>query len=233
MLNLATKCAPEGRPLQAAVEAGFRYVELWLDAELLADWQGIVETAREFPLRYALHFPNRGDLDDATLQNAADLYRALGCSAMVIHEPMRRRYQERLLRLDEALRLGVENHRLDPREFQQWSDDNRWLTLDVEHFWKFTLDNAPLTTVLQSLREFLDRCVEKLIHVHLPGYLPHYGEHRPMYCARDMVFPVLSLLADHHFAGQVVSEIELEFQNPAELRMDVLLFERWQELRGR
>jgi hypothetical protein len=50
-----------------------------------------------------------------------------------------------------------------------------------------------------------------------------------MYCARELVFGVLSLLADARFEGLVVSEVSLEHQNPAELRMDVLLFDAWRE----
>jgi hypothetical protein len=78
------------------------------------------------------------------------------------------------------------------------------------------------------VRTFLDRFAGKLRHVHLPGYWPGLAEHRPMYCAREMVFSVLSLLAEVGFEGLVVSEVNPEFQNAAELRMDVLLFGVWQ-----
>lgn len=42
-----------------------------------------------------------------------------------------------------------------------------------------------------------------------------------------MIFPVLSLLADAGFEGLVVSEVNPEYQNANELRMDVLLFDTW------
>ena len=45
-----------------------------------------------------------------------------------------------------------------------------------------------------------------------------------------MVLPALSMLADHHFDGLIVGEVGLEFQNLAELQMDVLLVQRWAEL---
>jgi hypothetical protein len=51
-----------------------------------------------------------------------------------------------------------------------------------------------------------------------------------MYCSREMVLPVLSLLADHRFNGLIVSEVNARFQNFHELRMDVLLFERWRQI---
>ena len=68
---------------------------------------------------------------------------------------------------------------------------------------------------------------DKLLHIHLPGYWPGFQEHRPMYCAREMIFPVLSLLADARFEGLVVSEVDPAYQNLSELHMDVLLFEAW------
>ena len=96
--------------------------------------------------------------------------------------------------------------------------------------WKFTLADASTDTLLKALEEFLRRFGDKLIHVHLPGYAPGCDEHRPMYCSREMVLPVLSLLADHQFDGLIVSEVNAQFQNFHELRMDVLLFERWQQI---
>ena len=79
--------------------------------------------------------------------------------------------------------------------------------------------------------QFRDRAplADKLRHVHLPGYLPGFPEHRPMYCARDMVFGVLALLAEFRFEGLIVSEVNAEYQNPNDLRMDVLLFETWRD----
>jgi hypothetical protein len=50
-----------------------------------------------------------------------------------------------------------------------------------------------------------------------------------MYAARELVFGVLSLLAEHKFGGLVVSEVDLDYQNPLDLEMDVLLFHRWRQ----
>ncbi|MBI2481182.1 MAG: hypothetical protein HYV60_21850, partial [Planctomycetia bacterium] len=82
-----------------------------------------------------------------------------------------------------------------------------------------------------AVHDFLSRFRDKLVHVHLPGYAPGGDEHRPMYCCREMVLPVLTLLADYEFDGLIVSEVNPQFQNVHELQMDVLLFERWQQLR--
>src|SRR5262249_5112669 len=139
------------------------------------------------------------------------------------------RYHAELLRLRPELRLAVENHKLDPEGFALWAERSPGLTLDVEHLWKFTLRDAPLDRLLREVRGFLARFADKLRHVHLPGYLPGFAEHRPMYCARDMVFGVLSLLAEFRFEGLIVSEVNAEYQNPNELRMDVLLFEAWRD----
>lgn len=230
MLKQATKFAPLETAFATAAQAGFGFAEFWLDCSYLADWQTIVRIAGEFPLQYALHFPNRGDLDDGALDQAVALYQVLGCATMVIHQPMFRRYHERLLDRDPALRLAVENHHLDIGQLDRWIGEYQWLTLDVEHFWKFTLEDASLATFLGHLQELLNRIAGKLAHIHLPGYLPGYAEHRPMYCAREMVLPVLSILAAQRFEGFVVSEVDLEFQNPTELRMDTLLFDRWREV---
>ena len=51
-----------------------------------------------------------------------------------------------------------------------------------------------------------------------------------MYCSREMVMMVWSLLREFNYQGFVVSETTAEFQNEHELRMDVLLFDRWIQL---
>jgi hypothetical protein len=228
MLKLATKFAPQATAFDMAHQAGFRYAELWLDADVLARWEEVVALARRFPLQYGLHFPNRLHQASPTLEHAVQLYRALGCRCMVIHQPLFDRFHEGLVRLDPTLRLAVENHKLTPEGFDQWAEQSSALTLDVEHLWKFTLRDAPLADLLDVLHRFLTRFGPKLHHVHMPGYYPGLREHRPMYCARDMIFPVLSLLAEFQFEGLIVSEINPEFQNPNDLRMDVLLFDSWQ-----
>ena len=86
-----------------------------------------------------------------------------------------------------------------------------------------------LDDLLAQVRTFLSRFGDKLRHVHLPGYWPGLEEHRPMYCSRAMVFPVLSLLAESGFEGLVVSEVNPQYQNPNDLLMDVLLFDTWRE----
>jgi hypothetical protein len=229
MLKLATKFAPTRSHLEVAYRAGFRHAEIFLDAAIIADWQAAAERAQEYPNAYALHFPNRLDLDADALAAVVSLYRALGCRAMVIHQPMFDRFHKDLLALEPSLRLAVENHKLTLQGFAAWAERNPALTLDVEHLWKFTLEDSPLECLLQEVRDFLSRHRTKLQHVHLPGYWPGLEEHRPMYCAREMIFPVLSMLEQTGFEGLVVSEVIPAFQNPNDLRMDVLLFDTWRE----
>jgi hypothetical protein len=95
--------------------------------------------------------------------------------------------------------------------------------LDVEHLWKDTPRDAPLPRLLEEVRGLLDLVRDRLRHVHLPGH----AEHRPMYCARVMVFPVLSLLQEADFGGLVVTEADTQYQNAEDLRRDALLFEAW------
>jgi hypothetical protein len=232
MLKLATKFAPTAPAFERAHRAGFGFAEVWLDAAVLARWHDLVPLARTYPLGYALHFPNRLDQPDPALGQTVDLYRALDCNALVIHQPLCDRHGADLLAREPGLRLAVENHKLSPDRLLQWAERNPGLALDVEHLWMFTWPNVSLSRLLDELRAFLADYAGKVRHVHLPGYLPGQPEHRPMYCSRDLVFATLSLLDEVHFDGLVVSEVGLESQNPPELRMDVLLFEAWRDHRS-
>jgi hypothetical protein len=227
MLKLATKFLPDAAAFALAEQAGFRCAEIWLDAALLADWEAIVRWARIYPFEYVLHFPNRLNLDPAALQHTVALYRALGCHSMVIHQPMFDCYGAALREHEPTLVLAIENHKLTLDAFDRWADASLALTLDVEHLWKYTLQDAALPVLLEHVERFLTRFGPKLRHVHLPGYWAGFAEHRPMYCAREMIFPILGLLADAAFQGLIVSEANPEYQNTHELRMDVLLFAAW------
>jgi hypothetical protein len=227
MLKLATKCAPTPLTLDQAYRAGFRHAELWLDPAILADWPIVLRHTRYYPFTYALHFPNSLSLPAEALEQLVALYRGLTAHCVIIHQPMFDRFAERLLQLEPRLVLAIENHKLSPEAFEQWAERSPGMALDVEHLWKFTLKNGPLDALLERLRVLLAEHGTKLRHVHMPGYWPGFEEHRPMYCAREMVQPVLSQLASAGFEGLVVSEVEEKYQNPEELRMDVLLFELW------
>ncbi len=227
MLKLATKFLPEPEAFALAHRAGFGYAELWLDAAVLARWRKVADLATAFPLEYALHFPNRLDAPEVALGQAVSLYKALDCRCMVIHQPMFDRFGAALTSLDPSVRLAIENHHLTPAQLERWAEASPGLALDFEHLWKFTLHDPPLTEMLGFAAGLLARHAEKLRHVHLPGYLPGYPEHRPMYCAREMVFGAFELLAEHRFRGLAVSEVNPEYQNSNDLRMDVLLFDTW------
>jgi sugar phosphate isomerase/epimerase len=229
MLKLATKFAPEPAAFEQAHRAGFANAELFLSETIVSNWEKIVSVARKYPLEYAVHCPNRYELSESTLQHVASLYQALGCGAVVVHQPHMDKFGSRLRELSPGIPLAVENHHLTIPEFDQWADRNPGLTLDVEHLWKFTLLDAPLDDLFKAVRRFLERWSGKLRHVHMPGYLPGNDEHRPMYCSRELVLGAFSLFAEFKFGGLIVSEVSTEFQNPFELEMDVLLFQRWQE----
>ena len=227
MLKVATKFAPEPVLFEQAYRAGFHHAELYTNEAILAGWEEVADRARYYPLEYVLHAPNKKDISADTLQRLVTLYRALGCQALVIHQPQFDRYGAELQRLAPELRPAIENHLLTPEQFDEWAERNPGLTLDVEHLWKFTLKNAPQGELENAARRFLERHGGKLRHVHMPGYLPGHLEHRPMYCSRDMIFRMLTLFAEFRYAGFIVSEVDQEFQNPDDLHMDVLLFQRW------
>ena len=229
MLKVATKFAPRRQAFEVARAAGFEFAEFWLDENLLSNIAELVELAHQFPLQYGLHCPNRTDLTQPSIENLVELYNNLDSSALVIHIPMFRKYGDMIRTLDDSLKLGVENHRLSMDEFETWACNSRWLTLDVEHLWKFTLNDAPLEQLVSTLKAFLAHHRHKLVHVHLPGYRPGNEEHRPMSTNREMILEVLSLFADYTFDGLIVSEVSPEYQNVRDLRSDVVLYRHWLE----
>ena len=227
MLRLATKFRPNVSAFEIAVRAGFHHAELWTDAALLLDWQQIAQLAQQYSLDYALHFPNRLDQPIEVLTGAVELYRALNASALVLHQEHFTRYGKTLRYLHPEIRLAVENHRIP--SVSHWADLNPGLALDVEHLWMFGNQHLMLDNFLSIVRDLLHSYSFKLYHVHLPGYLPGYPEHRTMYCSRDLVYGVFDLLREIAYQGLVVSEANEEFQNGYDLRMDVLLFQKWIE----
>src|SRR5262245_54757839 len=124
MLKLATKFAPQPSAFELAHRAGFRCVELWLDGNVLAGWEAVAALARHYPFEYALHFPNRLDQPGQALDQTVALYRALGCRCMVIHRPMLDRHGDALMRLEPAMRLAVENHKLDLQGLTRWAEES-------------------------------------------------------------------------------------------------------------
>jgi hypothetical protein len=227
MIGIATKFAPILSAFEIALQAGFRRAELWTDASVLIRHDEIARLAKRYPFDYSIHFPNRLEQPNEIIEAAAALYRALDARALILHQPHQDHYGSQLSRLCPGIRLAVENHNLTPDELTEWATKNPGLTLDVEHLWMFTWPGEPLARILDETRSFLERFAHKLHHVHLPGYWPGTGEHRPMYCARDLVRGVWDLLEEVHFSGLIVSEVNLEYQNLQDLSMDVLLFERW------
>ncbi|MEO2019226.1 MAG: hypothetical protein ABGZ53_33245 [Fuerstiella sp.] len=231
MLKLATKFLPETSAFQQAYDAGFRNAELYLNAAVLERVDDVVQLSRNFEMDFALHFPNKPELNEAHLQNCCRLADDLNVSAVVIHEPMFRRYAEPLRSIDPQIPLAIENQRVPADILAAWVHEQGSVTLDIEHIWKFSLHDAPIEELFALVRGVFDRASECIKHIHMPGYLPGPTEHRPMYTSREFCMGVFDILADHNFAGFVVSEADMEFQNYFELRMDTLLFERWLDLR--
>ncbi len=233
MFRQATKFAPRSAaPFQQAQDAGFESVEFWLGPKLIDQWEDIVELANQYSLDYALHFPNRAELNTKQLENVIQLYNALSCSAMVIHQPMFDEYGDALMEIDSSVRLGIENHFLDTNsKLRKWAESSKWLTLDIEHVWMYTQPDSSVKQLVQTVDELFAEYGDKIVHIHLPGYLPGFKEHRPQYCSRGMVMKMFSLLADYEYDGFVVSETASRYQNPEELLMDRLLYKRWQRKR--
>lgn len=230
MIQLGTKLAADSASFPDAVRAGFGHVELSLDPVTLEAPEAVLQLKQRYGLDFSLHFPNRGRLSDQQIKNCVDLYRSLNASCLVIHEPMFQIYGSALHELAGDLVIGVENHRLTPEELVTWARLNPGLTLDVEHFWMHSHPEHSCKQLLKSLGRFLEDFADRIRQVHLPGHLPEHGTHRPMYCSRDFVFGVLDLLDASTFSATVISETSARFHNELEMRMDVLLFQRWNEL---
>lgn len=226
-IRFAAKFAAEAGRFQLAVDTGFQFAEIHLKRRSVDYWEPIAWLASGYPLSYALHFPNSGPLSNLAVANAARLYEELGCATMVIHPPMLTQYGEQLRSLVPAIRLGVENPRLDRTAFDHWADGNEYLTLDVEHLWKYTLRDQPAQELILFLEAFLTRYRDKLIHVHLPGYIPGSVEHHPASRNPALARAVLELLCEADFTGFVVSEIRTELQTHENFQRDRNMFCAW------
>jgi len=230
MLKIATKFAPDVPAFETAWKAGFRFTEFWLSADLLKRAGGIIETAKRYPLAYVPHLPNK-KVTKQTVAQTIQLYRELNCNALVLHQPMMDAWGADFTEQAPEMKLAVENHVLSEEQFWDWAEKNPGLNLDVEHLWLFTLKGASLDQVSDTLSRFLKKYKQKLNHVHLPGFLPGGPEHRPMYCSREFVFMVWDHLHAAGYENFVVSEVNGDFQTLQDLKMDLLLFERWRDLR--
>lgn len=230
MLRIATKFLPEPAAFQQAVDAGFRHAELYLNAAVLDAVDDVLAMARQFDLKFALHFPNRPELNEQHLKAVARLFDELSASAIVIHPPMLRLYGESMSAIHPGIILAEETMRVPVDEFLNWVRRHEHVTLDIEHIWKFSLHDSPLEQLFELVRSIFREFADRVRHVHMPGYLPGQGEHRPMYTSREFCMGIFDILADYDFDGLVVSETDVVFQNPLDLKMDMLLFERWKQL---
>ncbi|MDG1897269.1 MAG: hypothetical protein P8J37_20425 [Fuerstiella sp.] len=231
MLKIATKFLPEPPAFRRAFDAGFRSSEIFLNAAVLECVDDVVTMSRGFDMDYALHFPNKPELNESHLKNCCRLADELSVSAVVIHEPMFRRYADSLKAIDSRIPLAIENQRVPSADLSAWVQERGAVTLDIEHIWMFSLPDATLDELFGLVRDVFESASECVRHIHMPGYLPGQGEHRPMYTSREFCMGIFDILADYNFAGLVVSEVDMQFQNEFDLRMDMLLFERWLDLR--
>ncbi|NOX99285.1 MAG: sugar phosphate isomerase/epimerase [Verrucomicrobia bacterium] len=229
MLKFATKLAPQPERLSNAHEVGFEYAEIFLTSKSIKKPKALAGLLGNYPLSYGLHFINRGPLSKKQLKKTIRLYRLLDCESMVIHQPMYRLYSEALLDIDPGLCLAVENHRLKLKSFWRWADSHEHLTLDVEHLWKHTLKQAPLSEMLPVLKKFLKRHGSQLKRVHLPGYQPGSLEHQPLSFNPKLARKVLKALSKIDYQGLIVSETRPSMQKPKFLRNDINLFQNWEK----
>lgn len=221
---------PANREAFATVnETEITNVELQVGAADLLDWESTAAVATSGNFNYVVKFPTTLDLSDEAVESCVKLCASLNCDTLVIHQPMFDKFGGKLAELAPELNIAVENSRLTKAALQNWANTSDKLTLDVEHFWKFTLEDASHETLISELANFLQQYGSKVQHVHLTGYQPDQPVHRPMYCNRETSFAVLGLLAEAGFGGLVVSEVSPEYHNRRDLVMDAQLFASWAE----
>ena len=231
MLKFATKLAPQSERLANACESGFKHAEVFLTGKLIKSSKTVARTLKEHQLSYGLHFANRSPLSKKQLKKTVKLYHRLDCESMVIHQPMFRQYGQSILKIDSSICLAVENHRLNIKNFWRWAETHEWLTLDVEHLWKYTLNQVPLSEMLPVLKEFLKRHGTQVRRVHLPGYKPGSLEHLPLSNNPKLARKVFKALSKIDYQGLIVSETRPSMQKPEFLKKDVALFESWEKNR--
>lgn len=229
MFSLATKFAPERSNFEMAAQAGFDAVEFWLGKKTLSESQSreIVKLAQAYPFRYAIHFPNSGPLTPEHLTSIVRLYRELECTATIIHQPMFKKFGSALHELAPEMILAVENHDINLPDFLEWAETNTALTLDIEHLWKFTLHDGPISELNQQFDDFFSRYAHKLQHVHLLGYHPGGEEHRPVHHHPELIRDVLSRLVACGYSKLATSEADMEHQTLESLSKDIEFFGDW------
>lgn len=228
MFKHATRTNANQESFASADEAEITNIELQLTANDLLSWEDTAKIAEKGNFNFVVKFPTTLELTDEQVANCAVLCAALNSPVLVIHEPMFRKYGKQLAEAAPALKLAVENNRHVPGRLVEWAKNDH-LTLDVEHFWKFTLGDVEETTFLTELATFLREHGSKVCQVHLTGYQPGQPVHRPMYCNREVASSVLTLLAEANYEGFIVSEVSPEYFNRRDLVMDAQLIQAWQQ----
>jgi hypothetical protein len=227
MLQVATKFRPSQPGFELAYQAGFRNAELWLGEEVLLGWTNIRDLAQHYPFKYVLHFPNN-PVSDAALDGCLKLYEALGCQAMVIHEPMFAKYAAVIQSRAPQIQLAIENHWKAPEQLSSFAEQAPGITLDIEHLWLFTWPGVSRDELVANVKTFWKQYGHKVKHMHFPGVRTDDTlQHCPMYYHRELVFQIFDFLESQNYRGLIVSESDPQYQTLPDLTMDVLLFDVW------
>lgn len=229
MIKHATRTQASQSDFATADEAEITNIELQLSTDDLLNWEETAKIAEKGNFNYIVKFPTSLEVADEALQNCVKLCAVLNTDVLVIHEPMAKKFGKQLAELAPNLKLAVENNRFTAKRLTEWAESHAALALDVEHFWKFTLEDGDQAKTLELLTQFIRAYGQKIAAVHISGYQPGQQVHRPMYCNRDLTFAVLSALAEKSFSGFIVGEVAAEYMNRRDLVMDRELVASWQE----
>lgn len=230
--KLATKFAPRSGKIRRASKAGFEAAEIRLKKKRLENVEKVIEAISGYDFRFAPHFPNKGRLEKSHLEAFVHLYQELNSEVAVIHPPMLKAYGASLQSIASgSLVLAVENGREQGHRLEKWAAENEFLTLDIEHLWKYALADSSFRHFQDFLDHFIDKFGSKIRHIHMPGYHPGSEEHRPAYLNPELSRSVWRKLSRMNFKGLAVSELDVNYQTTTHLKKDAALFLQWIETR--
>lgn len=218
---LAVKCAPEEGVLSTVCKARLKAVELYVSEEILSNISRIISLCKIFPLRYAVHAPNKS----TCFGELAALVNGLGVETVVFHNNY---WEDEWTVIVEwfknsSARLCIENTYCGNEPIRFMRRYGLGSCLDLEHL---QLECAGV------YEEGFVSCMSEASHVHLSGYrhgssLWHTHIHHSPKHNRYM----LDLLKRANYSGFVVSEAKTSLQTYAEFKKLRQFYEDWEKRR--
>ena len=218
-LTLAAKCRPDAMRLAAVRDAGIEAVELYTNAEIIAQPDDAFRVCGNAGLRYSVHAPTVGH-DSRGLRVFVD---TIGAEFLVLHDIY---FEDEWREIAQtfsgcAARVCVENSTSIHQPLKFMRRYGFGLCLDMEH-----LQLEICGVFDEEFRPFAHTAT----YVHLTGYkfgteLWHVQLHKNPEHSRRM----LDMLYESNYRGWVVSEARLSQQTAGEFAQLQKFFTEWSE----